>query len=261
MKTALLAGKHRVVDGWRHPRFASRLQLAAPPLSPLPSSHTIAKIPTAQDQGSVGDCAGQTGRECMTGVALRQGKGEELFSCLYLYWWARNYDGTPPDIDGGTFVETIFRVLHERGCPLKSTWDDYEDWKTKPSDAADGEALNHKGVLAFALPSLLTMKASIVAGFACGFGFDVPSQMMSLECAQSGMVEYPSGSDGWDGGGHAVTAWGYDDSLVIGASKGAFLCLNHWSQQWGIDGRFWLPYDFWLTGHASDAHTLRLAGV
>jgi hypothetical protein len=261
VRTALLAGSHRALGGWKKPTAPSRHPLAAPPLTPLPARAAVSRIPTAQDQGQVGDCAGQTGREVMTGIALRDGKGEELFSALYLYWWARSFDGSPADEDTGTYVETIFRVLAERGVPLKSTWDDDNAWQQQPSSMADLAAAQHMGLLAFALPNLLTIKASVVAGFPAAFGFDVPTQMMSDECAASGLVEFPADDSGWDGGGHAVSLWGYDDTLVIGKSTGAFLCLNHWPEGWGQSGKFWLPYDFFLTGHATDTHTLRMAAV
>ena len=259
MRTALLAGKPRVITGWRRPTEPSRLPLHAPPLVGLPKQSAVPQIPTAQDQGTYGRCAGETFREVMTGLALRDGLGELLYSANYPYFWARAYDGSPADQDTGTFVETVFTVGIRRGNCRKQTWDDDTSIFDQPNAVADLEAATHKTLLAFSLPNLITMKASIVAGFSFAFGFDVPRQMMTIECAQSGIVEYPDDEqNGWDGGGHAVSAWGYDDDVKIGGFYGAFLCLNHWSKDWGINGRFWLPYHFFETGHATDAHTLRL---
>jgi len=59
-------------------------------------------------------------------------------------------------------------------------------------------------------------------------------------------------------GGHAVCAVGYDDSKVIvnpsnkKSSKGALLIRNSWGSSWGDNGYGWLPYDYVLTGLASD---------
>jgi len=39
-------------------------------------------------------------------------------------------------------------------------------------------------------------------------------------------------------GGHAVLAVGYDDE------RKALLVRNSWGSQWGIEGYFWLPYEF-----------------
>jgi C1A family cysteine protease len=62
-------------------------------------------------------------------------------------------------------------------------------------------------------------------------------------------------------GGHAVTAIGYDDDLVIDGEPGALLCRNSWGPRWGLDGNFYLPYGYWLRGLARDAWSLRSAEV
>jgi hypothetical protein len=47
-------------------------------------------------------------------------------------------------------------------------------------------------------------------------------------------------------GGHAVTLIGYDDS------KQAFLIQNSWGTEWGLNGKFWMPYSFALDSRECD---------
>jgi C1A family cysteine protease len=47
-------------------------------------------------------------------------------------------------------------------------------------------------------------------------------------------------------GGHAVLAVGYDDS------KSAVLVRNSWGSGWGLNGYFWLPYDYITNPNLAD---------
>ena len=55
-----------------------------------------------------------------------------------------------------------------------------------------------------------------------------------------------------NGCGHAVVAVGFDDSIEIGPSKGAFIIRNSWGEEWGENGYGYLPYDYLLNGLALD---------
>jgi hypothetical protein len=263
-----IAGAPRALGGWKRPTAPSaHPTLAFDPSMTLPPASQISLIPVAQDQGQFGRCAGETEREVETGVALANGKGQVLYSANYPYFYARQLDGSPTDQDAGTTISSTFTVKAQRGNCYKATWDDDTSIYQQPSSAAEEEAAQHKGLLAFFLMNIQTIKASIAVGFPVAIGFDVPSQMMSEACAESGMVQFPTDPSGWDTNsdgsvsGHAVSIWGYDDSLVIAQTTGALYCLNHWSESWGLDGRFWLPYEFVTSEFAADAHTLRMEQV
>jgi hypothetical protein len=258
-----IAGAHRRLDGWQRPTVASKapfftiaddLQIPTRVISPY--------IPSTQDQGLLGTCTAQTACEVLTGLGIKSGHGEIDYSALYNYFYSRAFDGTSSTDDSGASVESAFKVVEVRGAPRKVEWDDNRPFSLQPPPVIDTYAALHRSLLSFSLPSLLTIKASIALGFGVGFGFQVPSQMMGDDCASTGLVEFPddpNGSNVWDGGGHAVSVWGYDDAKQIGKTTGAFYCLNHWSSRWGCDGgRFWLPYRYWEADFASDAHTIRL---
>lgn len=258
---AEIAGRPRRLGGYRAP--APGVLPPPTPFSPLtdplPAAGGVPEswIPTALDQGQIGDCTGQTVREVMQGAAARAGVFSARFSALYAYYYARAGEGTAPTDDAGAAVSSAFAVASERGLPRIELWPDERRFDEKPDDGADRDAALHKSLLHFGLPDLDTMRACLAVGFGFGFGFDVPSQMTSAACARSGLVEFPKGDDGWTGGSHAVTAWRWDDEIRVGDSVGAFDCLNHWGSAWGRSGRFWLPYDFFKSGHAEDACTIR----
>jgi C1A family cysteine protease len=89
---------------------------------------------------------------------------------------------------------------------------------------------------------LTSVKRQLLAGIPLEFGFDVFSQFRSVD--KDGLVAYPI--PGYENiGGHAVVAVGYDDSVQCpNANKGAILCRNSWGTGWGMNGYFWLPYDY-----------------
>ena len=88
------------------------------------------------------------------------------------------------------------------------------------------------------------------------FGFTVYNSVD--QASTSGRIPYPSAGEKV-AGGHAVAAFGYDDSMRIknrtaGSSetKGAFLIRNSWGESWGDHGYGWLPYEYVKSGLADD---------
>ena len=235
--------------------FSTRLTLSK-------TSDLRMKTPPVSDQGSVGKCAGATGCEMME---FLEGKGQndDRFSDLYVYGKARIVDGTPLSDDSGTEMRSVMKSLANFGVCYEKTWPSVDDgvaFSKTPSAEAEAEAAQHKALFYYRCSSLLTIKASLCQGFPVGFGFSVPTNMMSDECAKSGIVHLPKGTEGFEGG-HAVTAVGHDDSMMIDGAPGALLVQNHWGIDWGIGGFFWLPYGFVTLALADDFWTLRRAQV
>lgn len=69
----------------------------------------------------------------------------------------------------------------------------------------------------------------------------------------------PTESAQW---GHGVAAFGYDDTMEIksadktSTSVGAFICRNSWGKSSGLNGYFYLPYDYVRRRYASDMWTV-----
>ncbi len=264
-RRALAGGRLRHLDGWRKDRPDRRDYLVSEPRLRTPiaaRSDLRAKMSAIQDQGPIGSCTAQTGCEQMEFLE-GQGRSDRLFSRLYLYARTRKLEGTPLANDSGAEMRDVMAALAKTGVCLDATWP-YEPSETRfalePTVAADAEAAQYKALFYYRCPSLRTLRASLCQGFPVGFGFSVPENMMSAECAASGMVHLPRGTEGFTGG-HAVTAVGHDDTFVIDGVRGAVLCQNHWGVAWGIQGYFWLPYGFFERLLADDLWTLRRAEV
>ncbi len=216
-----------------------------------------ALIPVAQDQGQIGDCVYQTQREVVEGLERKPAGAQRLYSALFGYYFGRALEGTSPTDDAGSQVATAFEVLDKVGIPFKSTWDDDQPFSREPSVEAFDQAAQHKSLLHLPLPNLMTMKACVDAGFPFAFGMDVSQQLMGDHAAATGMVEFPAADSDFLPEGHAMSAWQRSDTIKIGRSVGGFLVLNHWSKDWGLNGRAWVAYDYFLSGRATDAHTAR----
>ncbi|MDE3097334.1 MAG: C1 family peptidase [Chloroflexota bacterium] len=273
MNRAVLAGRPRVIGGWRKSALPPRRLLDEPPTSAIRSHSDLrGRMPPVMDQGSTGDCTAHAALEVREHLILRAAIATDdasklaalaahgaRFSRLYQYARTRQREGTPLADDSGASVADAFAVLEDAGACPAATWSD-DDAETRfaldPGGAADIEAHRHRVVLGFALPSLRALRASLSEGFPVGFGFAVPANMMSEACAATGIVKPPAEGEEMQGG-HAVTACGHDDAMVIDGVKGAILAMNHWSVSWGQAGFFWLPYGFFDGGLAEDAHTAR----
>lgn len=266
-------GVKRNLRGWRRDLADHRdhlLGLTAPEtIVPLPPRSDLrAQCPAVVDQGSIGSCVANA---CCSAMAFleRDGQEDTLFSRLYLYYFTRAAMGIPVSEDSGSSIRVAMQVLEERGVPFESTWpyDSPEQrFSALPPAAALEEALHHRALFFYSCtrpegtPSLFAIKASLNQGFPVTVGFSVPENMMTAACAASGLVAFPRASEAIVGG-HAVLRVGYDDDLVIGGDKGAWLCLNSWGKWWGLDGYFWLPYRFDTDGLTADSWTVRRAMV
>jgi len=261
MRTIQINGNVRNLSGWKKSKPDHRdLKLVA--AKQILPTHVDLRpgCPAVLDQGSLGSC---TANSACTVMEFLQKRGQEAlpYSRLYIYYWSRIKEGTPPEEDSGAEIRDVMKVLAKKGAPYESSWPYIiEKFSVMPPTLLDTEASKHRALFYYACPSLFTLKASLAHGFPVTFGFSVPDNMLTDSCAKTGLVYYPSLTEGFQGG-HAVTAVGYDDNMAIGKDTGAILCQNSWGTEWGQKGFFWLPYRFWVAGLADDCWTIRKTGV
>jgi C1A family cysteine protease len=86
--------------------------------------------------------------------------------------------------------------------------------------------------------TLNTLKACLQSGqpFVCGLV--IYKSFESNTVATTGYVPIPNINKERLLGGHAVICVGYDDS------KQVFIMLNSWGKSWGVNGSFYLPYNY-----------------
>jgi len=162
--------------------------------------------------------------------------------------------GVPPSEDSGLDIATAVRVTGERGVCLENSWDysnPEQRFVLEPPPSCDTEAAQHKTILAFAAPTLPTIKASLAQGFPLLFGMEVFSSLISEQCADTGEVQMPADGEQRQGG-HAVLCVGFSDA------DQRLIFRNSWGA-WGKDGsgNGSLPYEFVTRGLASDFTTIR----
>jgi C1A family cysteine protease len=257
-----IAGVRRHLKGWRpdmpDPRDRA---LSVPENFALPAAVDLRpKCPPVVDQGSLGSCTANAGATAMAFLGKRANHSRS-YSRLFLYAMTRIIEGTPLSEDSGAEIRDVMKALSTYGIPLEEDWPyDTSRYTVKPSEAVMATALEHKALMYYRCPNLYTLKASLFQGFPVSFGFAVPDNMMTDECANTGIVLPPARGESFSGGGHAVLAVGYDINFECGNQRGAVLCQNSWGTGWGIQGYFWLPMTFWsgnLGALATDCWTIR----
>jgi len=101
-----------------------------------------------------------------------------------------------------------------------------------------------------AIQTLHDLKSALAINLAVAFGFAVYESFESQAVANTGVVPMPQPNER-QVGGHAVLAVGYDDT------SSQIVARNSWGASWGVQGYFFMPYEY-LTGpgKASDETTV-----
>lgn len=210
--------------------------------SPLPTSADLRSMfPDPFDQGKLGSCLANA----LVGVVLFELMQEkvtnpDMRSRLYLYWQARNLEGTV-DQDAGASISDGIRVLNSKGVCNESLWPyDINTFKNPPTAAMDSDAATCKATNFSSVDrDLNVFKALLSQNCPIVGGISVYELLESAAVKKSGVANIPGPNEKFLGG-HGVVFVGYDDS------RQAFLVRNSWGPNWGIKGCFWLPYEYIL---------------
>lgn len=167
-------------------------------------------------------------------------------SRLFQYYATRKIEGTTSEDSGATIRDTIqagvlYGVADESVYPY-----DINKFAQNPPAGVWSAAASHKvtSYHAIADGDLASMKAALASGTLVGFGFSVYDAFLSQTMAKQAMLCRPGASESLQGG-HAVCLVGYDDNKVMpDGSKGAFLVRNSWGASWGLQGYFWMAYNY-----------------
>jgi C1A family cysteine protease len=222
-----------------------------------PAVDLTAAFSPVENQGDLGSCTANAG------VALLEYYERRAFntfidaSRLFLYKVTRNLDHFVGDT--GAYLRTTMRAMALFGVPPEERMPYViSKFENEPSAFDYAYASNYQSVSYFRLDQpglhpqvvLDRIKAYAGAGFPSMFGFTV----YNFGNAQ-GEFAFPSPTDRSEGG-HAVVVAGYDDTRVIGNTKGALKIRNSWGTGWGTQGYGWLPYEYVLRGLAVDFWSL-----
>lgn len=250
---------HKHHYGWRPdtPDFRDHTYAAHPEhLAALPSSVDLrAQCPPIEDQGQLGSCTSFAVGAAIRFARKKQKLPDFVTSHLFLYYNSRAMEGTV-NSDAGAQIRDVVKSANKQGdCPETEWPYDVSKFMIKPpakcyQDALKDRALSYQRVA----QSLSQMKACLASGWPIVIGISVYESFESDEVAKTGMVPMPQPGEQLLGG-HAVLVCGFDDA------QQRFLMRNSWSEQWGMQGYFTLPYSYLLNaGLASDFWTIKTVG-
>ena len=215
-----------------------------------------------EDQGSLNSCTASAA------IALMEYFQKKSFgkyidgSRLFLYKATRNLMQIEGNV--GTSIRNTMKAMALFGVPPEEYWP-YDEAKVnvEPNPFCYAFAQSYQALKYFRLdPAGITnkvllaqIKAILVSGFPCVFGFTLYSSIYD-ESNPRGHIPYPHQRDKAEGG-HSVVAVGYDDYKVIKnaddeETEGALLIRNSWGSRWGEGGYGWLPYEYILKGLTAD---------
>jgi C1A family cysteine protease len=139
--------------------------------------------------------------------------------------------------DKGSHINQALDLAVNQGISTLNTMPySASDYHTQPSQGARSEAARFKLVSWSRVNDTSRVKAALANRQPVVGGINVYGQFMNLKGSDS-VYNTTSGNSP---GGYAITIVGYDDDRY----GGAFKVITSWSQNWGDNGFFWMPYDF-----------------
>lgn len=242
----------------RRDHYFSALKSPAslPAMSSLQSS-----MPTAFNQFDLGSCTAQAVAGAMKYNQTVQKLSTFTASRLFIYYNTRVLEGTVP-VDSGATLRNTIKSVNRWGAPPETTWTyNQARFAVKPIVPAYQQGVQHKAVSYSRLnQDMYSLQSCLADGFPFVFGFSVYNSFMSQIVSTTGRVPMPTRQEG-NLGGHAVAAIGYNDgpTEVNGIPPRHFLVRNSWGPRWGVNGNFYMPYEYLLDWDlAADFWTIRL---
>jgi len=198
------------------------------------------KFPPCYDQGQLGSCTANA----MVG-AYQYLKPSFMGSRLFLYYNERVIENDVK-YDNGAYIHDGIQSLEKTGLCPETDWPYIiSKFATKPSTKCYTDAVLHKVVKAYSVTqTVAAMKALLVSGTPFIVGITVYSSFESYAVSINGLVPYPTSNDS-SIGGHCIVCIGFSDTVQCpGAPPGSWLMRNSWGTGWGLNGYFWLPYQY-----------------
>lgn len=230
-------------------------------LEPLPDrpSHVDWRefCPPLKDQGALAVSAASS---CANLLAFfeRRSSGRMIDPSLsFVFQTAQRLQGWKGE--GGVPLRPALQAIARLGVPSERFWPfERERLLDTPDAFVYAAARTFPGLCYVRLDppgsqgrkTLGAVKSFLAAGFACVFGFPVPTTVSS-----ESDIPYPTVFDAIRGG-QAALAVGFDDRRRVRSDRGALLVACTWGDDWGERGFGWLPYSYVTQQLAVDFWTL-----
>lgn len=206
-------------------------------------------FPTPGDQGRQSSCVGWATAYALKSFQEKIEMDWSLNTASHLFSPAFLYNQINYGQDQGSYINEALDLAVNKGLSTLATMPYSDtDYRSQPSEAALAEAAGFKASRWYRINDTSQIKAALVNRKPVVVGIAVYPQFNDLQGSDS----VYNTATGTNGGGHAVTIVGYDDSRY----GGAFKVINSWGQNWGDNGYFWMPYSFASQGIMSEAYVL-----
>ena len=191
------------------------------------------------DQGNLGSCVANA-----TLALYEYDKPDFDGSRLFLYYNARKIDGNTSE-DAGSYISSGIKSMVNDGVCNEKLWSyDTNKFAIEPTKECYENALNHQVLDRNQIDQNINdMKACVNSGEPFAFGMILFDSFQNI--GKDGNMKLPKNGEDILGG-HAVTCVGYNDK------KSHFIVRNSWSKDWGDNGYFYVPYDFFKNKNVFD---------
>jgi C1A family cysteine protease len=174
-------------------------------------------------------------------------------SRLFIYYNERKIEDHISQ-DVGASLDDGVKSLNDNGVCDEKLWAyDITKFTVEPTTECYAEGKQCHAIESNVIQkSLFDIKSALVNGFPIAFGFDVFKSFEGPDVAKTGMMPYPK-PDEEKLGGHAVAIVGYDDEKEsLEGDKGMLIVRNSWSNKWGDQGYFYMPYKYAISANTDD---------
>ena len=217
----------------------------------LPKSVDLSsRIKRIENQYNLGTCTGMGASTMMEILESFTEKPHVELSPLYLYYKAREIEGTI-NYDNGAYLRDAMKVLQKNGiCEEKYFPFIIKDFAKKPSKEAEENAKNHMINGYQRLMSVNQIKVCLAQNKPVLVGMKLYSSFDTKISAVTGIIPMPNKKVEQYNGSHCMVIVGYDDDFAQkhnikvkeGFSGGYFKIANSWGKQWGDNGFCYVPY-------------------
>lgn len=191
-----------------------------------------------EDQLHLGSCVGQAvvGAYELLLNKLDRNQFTDL-SRLFVYYNARLLDNMTGE-DVGAYVRDGIKAVNKYGVCSEQVWPYLVDrfaWPPSIDSYTDAKRRTIKKY--YRLENIKDIVDALNADCPVVTSMNVYDSFDDLEYSKNGILPMPKASEDLIGG-HAVTFVGYN------LPKKLFLARNSFGEDWGIDGYFWVPFDY-----------------
>lgn len=200
------------------------------------------------DQGDLGSC---TGNAIAYIVQYDLFKNKNVLftpSRLFIYYNERKLENTIYE-DSGATIRNGIKTINVNGVCDECLWQyDTTKFTHQPSNNAYEQSQLCKSLSYFRVEQTMNdIKDALNNNFPIAYGFMIYESFETGTVKKDGLMDFPDISKEKCLGGHAVVCIGYDDTITFkNQTKGGFIIRNSWGNKWGIDGHFYMPYNYML---------------